>query len=105
MMRKYLAFDIETAKDIPGEDFNWKPHRPIGICCAAALAEGAKQPIGPRRDYRSRRQGRLSMICPNSSPMDTPCSPGMGWDSISMFCLKRPMRQSSAASWPRNMWT
>ena len=45
MKRKYLAFDIETAKEVPGEDFNWKPHRPLGICCAAALAEDAKEPI------------------------------------------------------------
>ncbi len=37
MPRKYVAFDIETAKDVPGADFNWKPHRPLGICCAAAL--------------------------------------------------------------------
>jgi hypothetical protein len=33
-----LAFDIETAKNVPGADFNWKPYRPLGICCAAALA-------------------------------------------------------------------
>jgi hypothetical protein len=45
MKRKYIAFDIETAKEVPGEDFDWKPHRPLGICCAAALAEGAEQPI------------------------------------------------------------
>ena len=43
MKRKYVAFDIETAKDVPGEDFNWKPHRPLGICCAAALPADAKQ--------------------------------------------------------------
>jgi hypothetical protein len=36
-MRRYLAFDIETAKDVPGEDFNWRPHRPLGITCAATL--------------------------------------------------------------------
>ncbi len=36
MDRKYLAFDIETAKDIPGSDFNWKPHRPLGITCIAS---------------------------------------------------------------------
>ncbi len=35
---KYLAFDIETAKDVPGDDFNWRPHRPLGISCAATLA-------------------------------------------------------------------
>jgi hypothetical protein len=38
MARRYLAFDIETAKDVPGEDFNWRPHRPLGISCAATLA-------------------------------------------------------------------
>jgi len=45
MTRKYLAFDIETAKIVPGEDFNWKPHRPLGICCAAALAADREKPI------------------------------------------------------------
>jgi hypothetical protein len=43
MKRKYVAFDIETAKDVPGEDFDWRPHRPLGICCAAALPADAKQ--------------------------------------------------------------
>jgi hypothetical protein len=41
---RYLAFDIETAKDVPGEDFNWRPHRPLGICCAATLASDAAEP-------------------------------------------------------------
>ena len=36
MARKYIAFDIETAKEIPGSDFNWKPHRPLGITCIAS---------------------------------------------------------------------
>jgi hypothetical protein len=45
MKRKYLAFDIETAKEVPGDDFNWKPHRPLGICCAAILPSDAGQPI------------------------------------------------------------
>jgi hypothetical protein len=38
MARRYLAFDIETAKDVPGAEFNWRAHRPLGIACAAALA-------------------------------------------------------------------
>jgi hypothetical protein len=38
MTRRFLAFDIETAKEVPGEDFNWRPHRPLGISCAATLA-------------------------------------------------------------------
>src|SRR6516165_5255986 len=37
MTRRFLAFDIETAKEVPGEDFNWRPHRPLGITCAATL--------------------------------------------------------------------
>ncbi len=45
MTRKYLAFDIETAADIPGPDFNWRPHRPIGITCAAIVASDAPEPI------------------------------------------------------------
>ncbi len=45
MPRKYLAFDLETAKDVPGPDFNWKAHRPLGICCAAALRSDVQEPI------------------------------------------------------------
>ena len=44
MNRKYLAFDIETAKEIPGVDFNWKPHRPLGITCIASQATGEEAP-------------------------------------------------------------
>ena len=44
MSHRYLAFDIETAKDVPGDDFNWRPHRPLGISCAATLASDAAQP-------------------------------------------------------------
>ena len=43
MGRRYLAFDIETAKDVPGEDFNWRPHRPLGVSCAATLACGSSE--------------------------------------------------------------
>ncbi len=53
MPRQYLAFDIETAKDVPGDDFNWRPHRPLGISCAATLASGTDQPLlwhGKTRD-------------------------------------------------------
>jgi hypothetical protein len=43
--RKYVAFDLETAKEVPSEDFNWKPHRPLGISCAAMFPADAKEPI------------------------------------------------------------
>lgn len=44
MSRRYLAFDIETAKDVPGDDFDWKPHRPLGISCIASIATGDAEP-------------------------------------------------------------
>ena len=37
MNRKYLAFDIETAKTWPENEHDWKSHRPLGIACAATL--------------------------------------------------------------------
>jgi hypothetical protein len=43
MERRLLAFDIETAKDVPGEDFNWRPHRPLGIACAATLPSDSNE--------------------------------------------------------------
>jgi hypothetical protein len=45
MPHQYLAFDIETAKVVPGEDFDWRPHRPLGISCAATLASHSDQPL------------------------------------------------------------
>jgi hypothetical protein len=45
MARRYVAFDIETAKDVPGDDFNWRAHRPLGISCAAALRCDVTEPI------------------------------------------------------------
>ena len=45
MKPRYLAFDIETAKDIPGEDFIWRPYRPLGISCAATLTSDIDQPV------------------------------------------------------------
>ena len=59
MAHQYLAFDIETAKDVPGDDFNWRPHRPLGISCAATLASNAGQPLlwyGKTRDGLPEKQ-------------------------------------------------
>src|ERR1051325_2105972 len=39
--RKYLAFDIETAKQVPGDFSQWRNHRPLGIICAATCASDA----------------------------------------------------------------
>jgi len=77
MKRKYLAIDIETAKDVPGEDFNWKPHRPLesvarrhwlmGHRCRSS---GMEQPMEstPRGSRGPRRRG-WRMISRRSSPM------------------------------------
>lgn len=42
--RRYLAFDVEIAKVVPGDDFNWLQHRPLGISCAAAMPSDAQTP-------------------------------------------------------------
>ena len=39
MSRKYLAFDLETAKLLPGLSGDLKAHRPLGITCAATLTQ------------------------------------------------------------------
>jgi hypothetical protein len=43
MPRKYLAFDIETAKVIPESVRDWMAQRPLGISCAATRAADAQQ--------------------------------------------------------------
>ncbi len=43
-MRNYLAFDIETASMVEGDD--WRSCRPLGITCAAAMAsDNPERPI------------------------------------------------------------
>jgi RNase_H superfamily len=37
---KYLAFDIEIAKEIPEDAPDWKQYRPLGITCAATFVAG-----------------------------------------------------------------
>ena len=44
MSRKYLAFDIETAKQFPSDFSDWRNHRPLGICCAATVAGDLGEP-------------------------------------------------------------
>jgi hypothetical protein len=43
MKRKYLGFDIETAKATEDES-DWRSSRPLGISCAATLSADADQP-------------------------------------------------------------
>lgn len=39
MNRKYLAFDLETAKVLPENEHDLKAYRPLGIACAATLSD------------------------------------------------------------------
>ena len=44
MARHYIAFDIETAKVIPGQSRDLMVHRPLGIACAATLSSTDDRP-------------------------------------------------------------
>lgn len=44
MNRKYLAFDIETAKIVPDSASNWRSDRPLGITCIASLSMDCDTP-------------------------------------------------------------
>lgn len=41
---KYIAFDLEVAKPIPPGETDWRRHRPLGVTCAATLAEDDDRP-------------------------------------------------------------
>jgi hypothetical protein len=43
--RKYLAFDIETAKILPENDGDLHSHRPLGISCAAVRESDEDEPV------------------------------------------------------------
>ncbi|MDP6494098.1 MAG: hypothetical protein QGI09_01450 [Dehalococcoidia bacterium] len=42
--RKYLAFDLEIAKEFP-EGGDWRGHGPLGISCAATQASDTGQRV------------------------------------------------------------
>lgn len=61
MPGKFVAFDIETAKIVPGEDFHWQPHRPLGIACIASLSSDEAEPrIWLTRDAAGQPAGQMS---------------------------------------------
>lgn len=61
MARKYIAFDIETAKIIPGKPDDLKAHRPLGIACAATLSSDDNGPrIWHGRTESQSPAGRMS---------------------------------------------
>jgi hypothetical protein len=60
-MRRFLAFDIETAKLLPENVDDLLAHRPLGIACAAAIANDLPQPlVWLGRDESGRPSGRMT---------------------------------------------
>lgn len=53
---KYLSFDLEISKVIPGDFSQWKTQRPLGICCAATRCDGEE----PRTWYSRTDQGKFA---------------------------------------------
>jgi hypothetical protein len=45
MMRRYIAFDIETAKVLPEAAGDLLAHRPLGIACAAAVLSDSEEAL------------------------------------------------------------
>lgn len=45
MVRKYLALDIETSREVPGSFSDWEAYRPLGIACAATLPMDTGNPV------------------------------------------------------------
>ncbi len=45
MTRRFIAFDIETAKVLPAATGDLLAHRPLGIACAAAVLSDSEKPI------------------------------------------------------------
>lgn len=60
-MRRFLAFDIETAKVLPQEVGELLAHRPLGIACAAAVANDLPKPlVWHGRDESGRPTGQMT---------------------------------------------
>jgi hypothetical protein len=60
-MRRFLAFDLETAKIVPEPVVDLLAHRPLGIACATATANDLQQPfIWHGRDAGGRPASRMT---------------------------------------------
>src|SRR5579862_2599929 len=58
--RRYLAFDIETAKELPGDFALWRNHRPLGICCAATCASDGEPKLWHSKTNAGKPAGRMT---------------------------------------------
>ncbi len=58
--RKYLAFDIETARVSPEDGSDWRSCRPLGISCAATLLSDRNEPTLWHGGDRANPNDRMS---------------------------------------------
>ena len=78
MARKYLAFDLEIAKEMPdGED--WRAHSPLGISCAGTLTQ---------------EQGEAPTLWYSLDSDDTPASQMNRYDSRTLVSYLSSMADS-----------
>jgi hypothetical protein len=61
--RKYLAFDIETARVVPPDASDWHSHRPLGIACAATLLAGCEEPVLWRGGDQLSQEEAAALVC------------------------------------------
>ncbi|MGA2267909.1 MAG: ribonuclease H-like domain-containing protein [Bryobacteraceae bacterium] len=60
-MKRFLAFDIETAKVVPEDVSDILAYRPLGIACAAATANDLPEPlVWHGRDKSGRPSGQMT---------------------------------------------
>ena len=106
--RRYLAFDIESAK-ITADTSDWRSQRPLGISCAAVLPADADEPIlwhgGNDRTRPADRMTReeaaaLVEYLEDQTDEATPSSPGTAWASISTCWPRNPTCSKPAVSSP-----
>ena len=105
MKRKYLAFDIETAKVQSTDERDWRAHRPLGISCAATLAAESGEPvlwhgvtklIVRQAECASGKRSNWSSIWRIKFGMAIPLLPGMVWALISTSLRKNQECLTSA---------
>ena len=58
--RRFLAFDLETAKVLPADAGDLLSHRPLGIACAAALRSDHPEPLRWHGSVGGRPAPRMS---------------------------------------------
>jgi hypothetical protein len=59
MKRRYLAFDLETALNLPADGGDWRSHRPLGITCAATLSVDGETVLWHARTGRGEYAPRM----------------------------------------------